>query len=202
MPCVSKHYINQLHVQSSSEGNNPPDSKEIPRLLWKSKIHYYVQKIPTIGPVLRHMNPLNILTTSLRTILILSYNLNTALTSFSVCLVFLNKMPCVSKHYINQLHVQSSSEGNNPPDSKEIPRLLWKSKIHYCIHKIPTIGPVLRHMNPLNILTTSLRTILILSYHLNPALTSDLLSSGFRTKFLNAFLLTLCVLHVLLYHSP
>jgi hypothetical protein len=34
-----------------------------------------------------------------------------------------------------------------------ISRLLWKTKVHYCAHKGPALGPVLSQLNPTYILT-------------------------------------------------
>lgn len=38
------------------------------------------------------------------------------------------------------------------PASQEILCILWNQKIHYCVHKSPTIGLVLSQMNPVHAL--------------------------------------------------
>jgi hypothetical protein len=53
---------------------------------------------------------------------------------------------------------------------KEIPRLIWKPKVHYRVHNSPLLAPTLSQMNPVHILTPNFfKSILILlfmySYH-------------------------------------
>jgi hypothetical protein len=44
--------------------------QKIPRLLWKQKVHYFVQKSTPLDPILSHMNSVNIITPIFRSILI------------------------------------------------------------------------------------------------------------------------------------
>jgi len=40
-----------------------------------------------------------------------------------------------------------SSEANSHSASQEILRHIRSPKVHYCVHKIPWLAPILRHMN-------------------------------------------------------
>ena len=43
-----------------------------------------------------------------------------------------------------------SWEANRFSASQEIPRILWKPKVHNLIHKCPTAVPILREINPVH----------------------------------------------------
>ena len=68
--------------------------------------------------------------------------------------------------------------------SQEIPRILWKPKVHYLIHKCPPPVPILSQLHPVSTLPTSRRSILILSSHLRLGLPNGLFPSGFPTRTL------------------
>ena len=76
-----------------------------------------------------------------------------------------------------------SWEPNRFSASQEIPRILWKPKVHYCIHKCPPSVPILSQLNPVHT-PTSQRAILKLSSHLCLGLPSGLFPPGFPTKTL------------------
>ena len=67
--------------------------------------------------------------------------------------------------------------------SQEIPHISQNPKVHYHTHKHPPPVSILGQPNPVNI-TTSWRSILILSTHLRLGLPSGLFTSGFPTKTL------------------
>ena len=66
--------------------------------------------------------------------------------------------------YILYTMQQSPSwEANRSSASQEIPRILWKSKVNFCIYKIPPHIPILNQINPFHALyTISLKSISIL----------------------------------------
>ena len=77
----------------------------------------------------------------------------------------------------------SSREANRFSASQEIPRILWNTKVHCCIHKRPPLSiswaSSIQSIPPH---PTSWRSILILSSHIRLGLPSGLFPSGFPTK--------------------
>jgi len=73
-----------------------------------------------------------------------------------------------------------SSKSSSSSDSQETPRTLWNQKIHHRIHKSAPLVPILTQLNNIHILTAySLRSVLILSTHLDIGLPSSLYPSCF-----------------------
>ena len=72
-----------------------------------------------------------------------------------------------------------SWQANRPSATQEIHRILWNPKVHYIIdNSLPSV-PILSQIDPIHAPhPISLRSILILSYHLRLSLPSGLLSSG------------------------
>jgi hypothetical protein len=68
----------------------------------------------------------------------------------------------------------------------EVPHVLWNRKIHNPIHNSPTVGPCLSQMNSVYILNPfSLRSLVLLLFHLLFGLISSLFHSGFVSKTLH-----------------
>jgi hypothetical protein len=77
-----------------------------------------------------------------------------------------------------------SREAASSAGTQELPNILWNPKVHYRVHKSPTMVPILSQINPVHTTPSYLRSILILSTHLRLGLPSDLFPSGFPTNIL------------------
>jgi len=78
----------------------------------------------------------------------------------------------------------SSWQANISSASKEICRNLWNPNVHYRVYNSPPPVPILSQRNPVRVPNPSLRSILVLSFHLRLGLRSGLFPSGFPTKTL------------------
>jgi hypothetical protein len=71
----------------------------------------------------------------------------------TLCLCTLRPRLRVSvRRYMNYVveKLLNSREADSHSVSREIPRLSWNSKVHYCAYKIPPLVPIQSQMNPVH----------------------------------------------------
>jgi hypothetical protein len=81
-----------------------------------------------------------------------------------------------------------SRESTSCAVTKEFSNILWNRKVHYSVHKSPPLVLVLIQINPVHIIQSYLRSILIVSTCLRLGLPSGPFHSGSHTNILYAFL--------------
>jgi hypothetical protein len=91
-----------------------------------------------------------------------------------------------------------SSEAASCAATQELPSILWNPKVHYRVHQSPALVPILSQFGQVHKTPSYLSKIhLILPTNIRLGLPSGLLSSGFPTNILHAFLFSPFVLHIL-----
>jgi hypothetical protein len=71
-----------------------------------------------------------------------------------------------------------SSDVANCAVTQELPSISRIPNVHYSVHKIPLLLPILSQMSPVHTTPSYLRPVLILYYHLGIGLPSGLFPSG------------------------
>jgi hypothetical protein len=96
------------------------------------------------------------------------------------------------------MELSPSEEAANSAATQEFPNILSNPKVHYRVHKILPLVPVLSQINPIHTIPSYISKIHFNIIHpLRLGLLSGLFPSVFPTNVLYAFLLSLLVLHAL-----
>jgi len=91
----------------------------------------------------------------------------------------------------NSIEHNLSWGANSHSSCQEIPHLLSNPKVHYFVHKSKPLVPILSQIHPETpSYPISLRSILILVFHLRLSLPNCLFPSGSPTKILYSFLIS------------
>jgi hypothetical protein len=72
------------------------------------------------------------------------------------------------------MEMSPSSEAASCAAIQDLPSILWNPKVHYRVHKSPTLVSILSQINPVHTTESYLRSILILSIDLRLGLPSGL----------------------------
>jgi hypothetical protein len=102
------------------------------------------------------------------------------------------------------MELSPSSEVASCAATHEIANIFRNPKIHYRVHKIPPLVPILSQIDPVHTNPSHLRFTLILSTHLSLCLPRGILPSGFPINILCSFLFSpiyvTCPAHLILFN--
>jgi hypothetical protein len=102
----------------------------------------------------------------------------------------------------NSVEMSPSWEATSYAATQEFPNSLWNPKVHYSVHKSPSLVPILSQINPVHTTPSHIPKIHFNIIHPPTSWHSSLFPSGFPTKIQHAFILSsiraICCANVIL----
>ena len=164
----------------SREANRSSVSQEIPRILWKPKVHYCIHKCLPPVPILSQNDPVHAPTSHF-----LKINHNITFPSmpgssrWSLSLQFPHQNPA------NTSPLPQTCYMPRPSHSSLFNCNLWNPNVHYHVHKRPSVVPIVSQTTAVTFShPISWRSSLILYFHLYLGLPNDLFPWGLPAKTL------------------